>query len=119
MKLQKTYTALFSADIAAAEAWYTNLLDRRPDYRPMATMVQWELSPGGGLIVTTDELFTGKGVAFLVVDNVADERQRLQKVGIILGEDMQGDYSTLAQVRDPDGNLVTLATPPSPPYPRA
>jgi len=119
MKLQKSYTALFSADIAAAEAWYSKLLGRAPDYRPMPTMVQWELSLGGGLIVTTDELFKGKGVVFLIVENVAAERQRLQKVEITLGEDMQGDYSILAQVRDADGNLVTLATPPSAPYPRA
>ncbi|MFA1626801.1 VOC family protein [Rhizobium mongolense] len=56
---------------------------------------------------------------FLVVDDVAAERRRLQGVGIVLGDDIEGDYSTLAQVRDPDGNLLTLATPPSRPYPLA
>jgi hypothetical protein len=49
----------------------------------------------------------------------AAERRRLQGLGIVLGDDIEGDYSTLAQVRDPDGNLVTLATPPSRPFPRA
>ena len=39
----------------------------------------------------------------------------MQGLGIVLGEDIEGDYSTLAQVRDPDGNLLTLATPPSGP----
>lgn len=39
--------------------------------------------------------------------------------GIVLGDDIEGDYSTLAQVRDPDGNLLTLATPPSRPFPPA
>jgi hypothetical protein len=29
------------------------------------------------------------------------------------------DYSTLPQVRDPDGNLITLATPPSRSFPPA
>jgi len=48
---------------------------------------------------------------FLLVDDIATERQRLQDLGISLGGDIQGDYSTLAQVRDPDGNQVTLATP--------
>jgi len=43
----------------------------------------------------------------------------LQGLGIVLGDDIEGDYSTLAQVRDPDGNLLTLATPPSRPFPRA
>ena len=40
-------------------------------------------------------------------------------MGIALGDDMKGDYSTLAQLRDPDGNLITLATPPAPLYPPA
>jgi catechol 2,3-dioxygenase-like lactoylglutathione lyase family enzyme len=64
MTLQKMYTSLLTADLQAAEAWYTKLLGQ------------------------------GRG------------RHR-------------GDYSTLAQVRDPDGNLITLATPPRRPFPRA
>jgi hypothetical protein len=54
-----------------------------------------------------------------IVDDVAAERRRLQGLGIVLGDDIEGDYSTLARVCDPDGNLLTLATPPSPPYPLA
>ena len=61
----------------------------------------------------------GRGVVFLYVGDLAAERRRLQGVGIVLGEDIPGDYSTLAQVRDPDGNLITLATPPSRPFPPA
>ena len=119
MNLQKIYTALRASDLAAAEGWYTKLLGRGPDYRPMDTMIQWELSAGGGLVVASDELIAGPGVAFLVVADVATERRRLRGLGIALGDDIQGDYSTLAQVRDPDGNLLTLATPPSRPYPPA
>jgi catechol 2,3-dioxygenase-like lactoylglutathione lyase family enzyme len=112
MKLQKIYTALLVADLAAAEAWYTRLLGRGPDYRPMNTWVQWELVDQGGLALSTDGEIAGRGVMFVVVEDVAAERHRLQGLGIALGEDIQGDYSTLAQVRDPDGNLLTLATPP-------
>ena len=54
-----------------------------------------------------------------VVDDLAAERRRLQGIGIVLGDDIGGKYSTLAQVGDPDGNLVTLATPPSRPFPPA
>jgi catechol 2,3-dioxygenase-like lactoylglutathione lyase family enzyme len=119
MNLQKTYTALLSADLAAAESWYTKLLGRGPDVRPMATMVQWELFDGGGLALATDDGIAGRGVMFIIVDDVAAERRRLLGLGIALGDDIQGDYSTLAQVRDPDGNLITLATPPARPYPPA
>lgn len=119
MNLQKIYTTLLTADLAAAEVWYTKLLGRGPDYRPMDTLVQWELFDQGGLALSTDDEIAGRGVMFVVVADVAVERRRLQGLGIVLGDDIAGDYSTLAQVRDPDGNLLTLATPPSRPYPRA
>jgi catechol 2,3-dioxygenase-like lactoylglutathione lyase family enzyme len=118
MKLQKIYSALLARDLAAAERWYTNLLGRGPDYRPMDSMIQWDLFAEGGLQLVSDDSLAGNGALFLIVDDVAAERRRLRDLGIALGDDIQGDYSTLAQVRDPDGNQVTLATPPSP-YPRA
>jgi catechol 2,3-dioxygenase-like lactoylglutathione lyase family enzyme len=119
MNLQKTYSALLTADLVAAESWYTKLLGRGPDYRPMPTLVQWELFDRGGLMLSTSDEIAGRGVMFLYVDDLAVERLRLQGLGIVLGDDIQGDYSTLAQVRDPDGNLVTLATPPVRPFPLA
>ena len=119
MNLQKIYTAFLTADLEAAEGWYTKLLGRGPDNRPMPTLVQWELSDQSGLALSSSDEIAGRGVAFLIVDDVAAERRRLEQLGIFLGDDIQGDYSTLAQVRDADGNLLTLATPPSPPYPAA
>jgi catechol 2,3-dioxygenase-like lactoylglutathione lyase family enzyme len=119
MNLQKIYTVFLTADLAAAESWYTKLLGRGPDHRPMDTMVQWELFDQGGVALSTDDEIAGRGVMFIVVDDVAAERRRLRGLGIVLGDDIKGDYSTLAQVRDRDGNLVTLATPPSRPYPPA
>ena len=114
MKLQKIYPFLLTADLAAAETWYTKLLGRGPDHRPMKT-----LSDQGGVGLSTDHEIAGKGVVFIIVDDVAAERRRLQGLGIMLGDDIKGDYSTLAQVRDPDGNLLTLATPPARTYPPA
>jgi hypothetical protein len=83
MDLQKIYTALLTADIAVAEGWYTKLLGRRPDYRPMDTVVQWELFDQGGLALSTDDEIAGRGVMFLIVDDVAAERRRLQGLGIV------------------------------------
>ncbi len=119
MNLQKIYTALLTADLSVAEGWYTKLLGRGPDHRPMDTLLHWELFAHCGLALSTDDEIAGRGVMFLYVDDVGAERRRLQGLGIVLGDDMQGDYSTLAQVRDPDGNLLTLATPPSRPFPAA
>lgn len=119
MNLQRIYTSLLTADLDAAEVWYTKLLGRRPDYRPMDTLVQWELFDQGGLMLSNSDEIAGKGVMFLYVDDLAAERRRLEGQGIALGDDIPGDYSTLAQLRDPDGNLITLATPPTRPFPPA
>jgi catechol 2,3-dioxygenase-like lactoylglutathione lyase family enzyme len=119
VNLQKIYTALRAADLTASEDWYSKLLGRRPDYRPMDTLVQWELFDHGGLMLSTSDEIAGRGVIFLYVDNIATERHRLRGLGIVLGDDIEGDYSTLAQVRDLDGNMVTLATPPTRPFPSA
>lgn len=52
MKIEKVYRALLTKDLAAAEAWYTKVLGRRPDNRPMGTLVQWELSEDVGLAIS-------------------------------------------------------------------
>jgi catechol 2,3-dioxygenase-like lactoylglutathione lyase family enzyme len=119
MKPRRIYTALLAPDLEAAEAWYTKLLGRRPDHRPMDTLVQWELFDGGGLMLSASEEIAGRGVMFVYVDDLAAERRRLRGLGIVLGDDVPGDYSTLAQVRDPFGNSITLASTPSRPFPPA
>jgi hypothetical protein len=60
-----------------------------------------------------------RGAIFLYVGGLAAERRRLDAQGITLGDDNEGEYSTLAQVRDPVGNLITFASPPRRPFPPA
>lgn len=119
MNPEKTYTSLLTTDLAAAERWYGKLFGRGPDYRPMPTLLHWELSENGGLMLSNSEEIACQGSIFLYVPDLAAERRRLEDAGILLGSDIAGDYSTLAQVRDPDDNLVTLASPPSAPFPSA
>ncbi|MGN7928979.1 VOC family protein [Sphingopyxis sp. 22461] len=119
MNLEKIYPSFLTADLAVAERWYTALFGRGPDYRPMPTLLHWELSEQGGLMLSSSEEIASRGAIFLYVADVAAERRRLEKTGIAFGEDIAGDYSTLAQAHDPDGNLITLASPPSKPFPPA
>jgi predicted enzyme related to lactoylglutathione lyase len=119
MQVTKCYASLLTADLGKAEAWYTRLLGRGPDRRPMETLLHWELFDHGGLMLASSKDIAAVGVMFLYVEDLTAERRRLKDLGIVLGEDIKGDYSTLAQVRDADGNLITLATPPSRPFPPA
>lgn len=99
MNLQKIYPALLTVDLAKAEAWYTKLLGRGPDHRPMETLLHWEMSDQGGLMLSSSDEIAATGVIFLYVSDLAAERKRLEDLGILLGNDIQGDYSTLAQAR--------------------
>ena len=119
MTPHKIYTALLATDLTRSEDWWSRLLGRRPNFRPMDTLVQWELNDNGGLQLSSDDSLAGRGALSLVVDDVEVERKRLASVGIVVGASLQGTYSTLAQVSDPDDNLIVFATPPSPPYPPA
>jgi hypothetical protein len=85
----------------------------------MDTLLHWELFDRGGLMLSSSKEIAAVGGMFLYVENLTAERRRLQDLGIVLGNDIKGDYSTLAQVRDFDGNLITLATPPSRQFPPA
>ena len=119
MNLQKAYSALLVADLDASEDWYARLMGRGPDNRPMDTLVQWELFDHVGLAISTSTEIADSGAVFLIVQDVGAERRRLAGLEIELSADIPGDYSVLAQVRDPDGNLITLASPPNPAYPAA
>lgn len=64
MNLQKIYTSLLTADLAAAEDWYTKLLGRRPDHRPMDTLVQWELFEHAGLMLSSSDEIAARVCSF-------------------------------------------------------
>ena len=119
MTIRKSYASLLVADMAAGEAWYTKLLGRGPDHRPMPTLLHWEFADQGGLMLSSSDEIAGRGVMFLYVDDLAAERRRLGQAGIALGDDIKGDYSTLAQVCDSVGNRIMLASPPARPFPPA
>jgi hypothetical protein len=75
MNLHKTYAALRTSNLVAGEAWYTRLLGRGPDYRPMDTLLHWELFDHGGLMLSTSDEIAGKGVIFFYVEDLAAERR--------------------------------------------
>jgi hypothetical protein len=76
MKLQKTYPSLLTADLAAAEGWYTKLVGRGPDHRPMPTLLHPDLSDEGGLMLSSSEQIAARGAIFLYVDDLRLESRR-------------------------------------------
>lgn len=102
------------ADLEPAVAWYERLFGRPPDRRPMENDVEWQLTSNGGLQLVGDEASSGKGYVTLGVADIEAALQDLasrgiegtaEEVGAIDGVPLK-----IAQLQDPAGNTVVLAS---------
>jgi catechol 2,3-dioxygenase-like lactoylglutathione lyase family enzyme len=112
MSVQGIYACLAVADFDKSIDYYTRLMGREPDDRPMSRMAQWRNMNGAGLQLWHDEANAGHSRITIVVPVMATERSRLEAAGVTLGEDVPGEWGIVVQIADPDGNQVTLAEPP-------
>ena len=112
MNIHAVYAAVSVADLGRAEAFYTALLGREPDDRPMDGLIQWRPVDEGGIQVFVDADRAGHGSMTIVTPDMPAARRQLGSNGLDLGDDVQGDFGVIAQISDPDGNRITLAEPP-------
>ena len=117
MEFQGLYAALRVRDLDAATAFFTKLMGREPDDRPMDTLVQWRPLPHAGIQLFAagdDAGEPGQGTMTLVVPDMDATKQALATQGIDIGALQQGDFGRIARFKDPDGNDIVLAEPPRP-----
>lgn len=113
MRIQGIYAALTTKDMAEAERFYTILFGRAPDDRPMDGLIQWRDVAGANIQIFQDERSAGFGRCTIVVPEMAEARRALSDAGLSPRDEREGDFGKIAQLDDPDGNLITLAEPPS------
>lgn len=100
------------AEMQRSIDWYTRLVGRPPDDRPMDGLVQWRVGDSIGLQLVLDAERAGRSLITIVTPGMAQARRELAAAALELGPDVQGDFGVIAQISDPDGNEVTLAEPP-------
>lgn len=107
-----TYTSVLAQstvrDLRAAEPWYTALLDREPDARPMDGLLEWRVPDGGGLQVWAEPERAGQSTVLLATDDLDATAARLVASGIATGEVEPGGGARLLRLGDPDGNRVIV-----------
>ncbi|HEX7929821.1 MAG TPA: hypothetical protein VF470_02790 [Sphingomicrobium sp.] len=113
MRIQGIYAALTTREMAKGEQFYTALFGRGPDDRPMDSLIQWRDVAGANVQLFTDEKNAGHSRCTIVVPDMSEARNCLAAAGITVRDERQGDFGKIAQVDDPDGNVVTLAEPPT------
>jgi predicted enzyme related to lactoylglutathione lyase len=112
MKIRGIFAVACVADMERSVGWYSRLIGRPPDDRPMEGLVQWRTSDSAGLQLVLDGEKAGSSLVTLVTPEMDAARERLAAASLQLEPDIQGDFGIIAQISDPDGNRLTLAEPP-------
>jgi predicted enzyme related to lactoylglutathione lyase len=107
-----SYTSVLAqatvSDLRVAEPWYTALLGREPDARPMDGLLEWQVSTGGGVQVWAERERAGRSSLVLTTDDLDATAARLSAAGVATGEPEPGGGARLVRLTDPDGNRVAV-----------
>ncbi|WP_329453836.1 VOC family protein [Streptomyces sp. NBC_01497] len=96
-------------NIETAVVWYGRLLGRPANTRPMASLADWHLTPGGWLQVFEDPERAGSALLNLEVPDLDEALARIAERGLSAGPVQRGGERTrIAALEDLDGNRVTL-----------
>jgi hypothetical protein len=113
MSINGVLPGIAVADFEGAVGWWSKLLGRPPDERPMADLADWHI-PGAGVIqVIQDPERAGKSMLTLSVSDLVAYVAALADRGIPAGrvDITTSDKVLIATVDDPEGNHVTLLQP--------
>ena len=95
-------------DLDRAEDWYTRLLGRGPDARPMAGLIEWHLGDSYGLQVWSEPDRAGRSSVVLEETDLDGAAAHATEVGIAHDGPRPGGGARVLQLADPDGNRVVL-----------
>ncbi len=110
MNVTDIFVSINARDFDAQTAWWTTLIGRDPDRKPMPSCREWDLAPAV-LFQVLDSPDNGPTDVSLRIDNLAAEIARLRKANIDVPdpEKVEGfDTLRLSAFTDPEGNKVNL-----------
>lgn len=96
------------SDGSAAEAWYSRVLGRGPDDRPMPGLLEWHLGDSFGLQVWAEPGRAGHSSVVIGVDDLDREARRLDASGIDNPGPQPGGGQKILVVEDPDLSLIHI-----------
>lgn len=88
--------------------WYETLFGRKADHRPMPGLMEWYAGKAGFQLFEEPDN-AGSCTVTVAVDDVRQQYLRLNEAGFGSEPIQQANYTTIFQLRDPDGNRVVLA----------
>jgi Glyoxalase/Bleomycin resistance protein/Dioxygenase superfamily len=110
MGVNNTTTVVNVTDHELGVAWYSDLLGREPDRRPMDGCAEWQLTATSSVMVYGDTDAAGGGHLIVGVVDVDATAAELYEREIVLEPfTVESGQFRLADIDDPSGNTVTFA----------
>ena len=109
MQIADIFISIGVTDHATGCAWWSTLIGREPDRRPMPSCCEWDLTDTV-LFQVPDNPRQG-AVDIVSIRDLDSEIARLRSEGFVIGdpEKVPGfDTLRIATLADPDGNTVNL-----------
>lgn len=110
MHIQTVFAHVDCSDLKRSSLWYGKLLGTKPDRNPMPGLWEWQVTTSAALQLYEDKESAGKSTLTLGVPSVEAERKKLVEEGLEPGEVERATSLFLVRLRDPDNNLVVLAS---------
>ncbi len=95
-------------DLERAEDWYSRLLGRGPDVRPMPGLLEWHLGDAYGLQVWSETDRAGWSSVVLEETDLDEAAAHATEVGIAHDGPLPGGGARILPLVDPDGNRVVF-----------
>jgi catechol 2,3-dioxygenase-like lactoylglutathione lyase family enzyme len=110
MAIQTIFAHVSCSDLEASIAWYEKLFGKPPLRRPMPGLAEWQFTESAEVQLFEDKSKAGTSTLTLGVLPLAPERRRLVDAGLEAGPIEEAKHFWIMRMRDPDGNLVVLAS---------
>ena len=110
MSIETIFANVSCSDLEKSAAWYERLFGKPPTRRPMPGLAEWQLTPSAEMQLYEAKEHAGHSTLTLGVMPIDPERDRLEAAGLEPGPVEAADDFFIVRLRDPDGNLVVLAS---------
>ena len=96
-------------DLGEAVLWYSQLIGRPPDRRPMPNVVEWRFENGAGVQLYEDEDRAGGSCVTLVESDLGKRAADLQDKDIPIQSRSNSAKLRSLTIEDEDGNSIVFA----------
>jgi hypothetical protein len=110
MAIATIFAQVSCSDLETSLPWYEKLFGKPPLRRPMVGLAEWQFTESAEVQLFEAKEHAGHSTLTLGVLPLQRERDRLEQAGLQPGPIEQASDFFIMRLRDPDQNLIVLAS---------